>query len=231
MEDPARPGTENPGSDAVTPNGTSDTNHPAAGRLRWSDWQPTLIGGALATVAVVALVEGFSSVSSSERQEVAAAMVGGVRSLASASIAAGGTIAALMLTTLGLLDRLETRRINPRFLVHLRLTAIGAFFTIGFAVAALVVSLLPAAIAGERAPQPWEINGVYWALLLLTALIVGGLAIVLSSLSATIADVLRTLPVAWVRDILSPDESDPATEDPEAGGGQPAGDGKADGQG
>jgi hypothetical protein len=158
-------------------------------------------------LAAALLIASFSGIGSAERPAVVASMIDGVRWLASAAIAAGATVAALNLTTLGLLDVFERRGFGPRFLLHMRLTVLGAFATIAFAVAALVLSLFPTATGGDRHPEPWEVETVYYALLALIALIVGGFAVVLTSLYSTIAEVFRNLPSGWVRDILSEESS------------------------
>lgn len=189
--------------------GTEQTNHAVGERLTWGDWRPTFVAAGTAAAAAAALLIGVNSVSSFEQVAAVAAMIGGVQWIASASIATCGTIAALSLTTLGLLDRLETRRVTPRFLHHLRLELIGAFATIGASIAALLVTALPTAAGGESVPDPTRVAVVYWALLAFVVAIVGGLAVVLASLYSTIADVFRNLPREWVDDILAEPPADP----------------------
>lgn len=193
--------------------GEANTNHAVEKRLRPADWRPTLLAAVLSAAASAALVASFSTVSVFERRVVVASMIDGVHWLASAAVGACATIAALMLTTLGLLDLFERRSFGPRLLLHMRLTVIGAFAVIAVAVAALLVSLFPTATGGEQHPDPREVEIVYYLLLILIALIVGGLAVVLTSLYSTIAEVFRNLPSSWVRDILS-DETSAPTEAP-----------------
>jgi hypothetical protein len=183
--------------------GEAETNQAVQERLRPVDWWPTVLAAILSAAATGLLIASFSHVSAVERRDVVASMIDGVHWLASAAIGAGATIAALSLTTLGLLDVFERRGFGPRFLLHMRLTVIGAFAVIAFAVAALLVSLFPTATGAERRPDPREVELVYDALLILIALIVGGLAVVLTSLYSTIAEVFRNLPRGWVRDILT----------------------------
>ncbi|HEU0116785.1 MAG TPA: hypothetical protein VFQ80_18980 [Thermomicrobiales bacterium] len=193
--------------------GEAETNQAVGERLRPVDWWPTALAAFLSAAAAALLIASFSHVSVLERGLVVASMIDGVRWLASAAIGACATIAALTLTTLGLLDVFERRGFGPRFLLHMRLTVVGAFAVIAVAVAALLVSLFPTATGGEPHPDPREVEIVYDALLMLIALIVGGLAVVLTSLYATIAEVFRNLPHGWVRDILS-DDASPAAAAP-----------------
>src|SRR5690349_4323189 len=194
--------------------GEAKTHQAVEERLRPADWRPTLVAALLATAAAALLIASFSGVGSAERRVVVASMIDGVHWLASAAIAAGSTIAALSLTTLGLLDLFERRGFGPRFLLHMRLTVLGAFATIAFAVAALVLSLFPTATGGDHHPDPWEVDVIYYAMLSLIALIVGGFAVVLTSLYSTIAEVFRNLPAHWVRDILSDEPPERADATP-----------------
>ena len=77
---------------------------------------------------------GFASVSVVERPVVVTSLASSVLWIAAALIGSCSTIAALMLTTISLLERLETRRMPPRALFHLRLTVLGAVATIALAV-------------------------------------------------------------------------------------------------
>lgn len=182
-------------------------------RLDWVDWRPTLIAAALVTLLVAAIVAGFGSVSAFERPQVLASLIDSIYWLGGAFIGACSTIAALTLTTLSLIEHLDTRRMGPRFLVHLRLAVIAAFATIALSVSALVLTIFPSATGGEASPPTWQVNFVYYGLLTLTALMVGGFAVVLTSLYATIADVFRNLPERWVDDILAdPSAREESTE-------------------
>jgi hypothetical protein len=58
---------------------------------------------------------------------------------------------------------------------------------------------------------------VFFGLLGLTALMVGAFAVVLTSLYATVADVLRSLPADWVEEILEEDEAHEAVRRRSAG--------------
>src|SRR4051812_28787746 len=95
-------------------------------RLTWRDWRPTLVAAVLSVGAVVILIAGFQGVSPFERPVALASLTASVLWIAAALIGSCGTIAALMLTTVSLLERLETRRMQPRVLFHLRLTVLGA---------------------------------------------------------------------------------------------------------
>ena len=44
---------------------------------------------------------------------------------------------------------------------------------------------------------------VYWALLIVTALMIGGFTTVLGGLYSTIGDIFRTLPRDWVAEIVT----------------------------
>ena len=126
-------------------------------RLRWVDWRPTLVAAGLVALVVAAIVVGFESVSSFERPQVLASLIESIYWMAAAFIGSCGTIAALTLTTLSLMEHLETRRMGPRFLVHIRLTVLGAFSTIAVAVTALVLTSLYATIADvfRHLPGRW----------------------------------------------------------------------------
>jgi len=194
----------------------SHPKNPHQQQLSWRDWRPTFVAAVLSTLAVVVLILAFESVSPFERPAATESLAGAVSWIASATIGACGTIAALMLTTISLMQHLETRRLGPRFLFHMRLTVLGAITTIGFAIAALLVTTFPIAGGTDIDPPAWQINLIFFGLQALTALTVGGLAVVLSSLYATVVDVFGNLPKDWVDEILAhesdhPDESDQAT--------------------
>jgi hypothetical protein len=180
--------------------------------LDWIDWRPTLVAAGLVVVAVALLIVAFESVSSFERPQVLASMIDTIYWMAGGFIGACGTIAALTLTTLSLMEQLDTRRMGPRFLVHMRLTVLGAFATIALSVAALVLTIFPAATGDETSPPSWQVDVVYFGLLALTALMVGGFAVVLTSLYATIADVFGNLPGRWLDEILTDEEDAGAAE-------------------
>ncbi len=116
-----------------------------------------------------------------------------------------GTITALMLTTVSLMEHSETRQLSARFLFQLRLTVFSAIATTAFAVAALLMTTFPFALGADVRPPRWQIDSVYFFLLGLTALMVGRFAVVLSSLAATISQVLGNLPRTWMEEILTDD--------------------------
>jgi hypothetical protein len=197
----------------VLPISQPESNRHVEQGLTWHDWRPTLVAAVVSAGAVALLILAFDSVSPFERPAVLESLTGTVYWIASASIGACGTIAALMLTTLSLTERLETRRMGPRFLFHMRLTVLAAIATIGFAVAALVLTTFPLAGGADVHPPRWQIDAVYFALQALTALMVGGFAVVLSSLYSTIADVFGSLPQGLVEEILTDGEqNEPAVE-------------------
>jgi hypothetical protein len=107
-----------------------------------------------------------------------------------------------MLATISLLERLETRRMTPRVLFHVRLTVLGSLTTIALAVGALLLTTVPVAGGVDVEPPSWQIDAVFFGLLGLTALMVGAFAVVLTSLQATVADVLGSLPQDWVTEIM-----------------------------
>jgi hypothetical protein len=159
----------------------------------------------LSAGAVAILIIAFDSVSAYERPVALASLTTSILWIAAALITACGTIAALMLTAVSLLDLLETRRLPPRVLVHLRLTLLGALSTIGLAVGALLVTTFPVAGGVDVKPPAWQVDAVFFALLGLTALMVGTFAVVLTSLYATVTDALQGLPETWVEEILKED--------------------------
>jgi MFS family permease len=188
---------------SLLPVGQTEADRSLLARLTWRDWRPTLVAAGLTAVAVAILIVAFDSVSAFERPVVLASLTTSILWIAAALITACGAIAALMLTAVSLLDRLETRRLPPRVLVHLRLTLLGALSTIAFAVGALLVTTFPVAGGVDVQPPAWQIDAVFFALLGLTAVMVGAFAVVLTSLYATVTDVLQGLPEAWVEDILA----------------------------
>ncbi len=175
-------------------------------RLSLREWYPTLIAGGLSLLVIVGLLYLFDGVSPHARAPVLEGLTNSVFWLAAATIGACATIAALMLTTLTLMEQLDTRRMGPRFLFHLRLTVLAALSTIGLAVLTLVVTIFPSSSTEDFRPEQWQIDATYYGMVALTALMIGGFSIVLSSLYSTIADVFRNLPQRWVEDILAEDD-------------------------
>lgn len=190
---------------------TDDHRRSQQVRMSWGDWRPTFVAAGLTAAAVAILIAGFDSVSAFERPVALASLANSVPWIAAALIGVSGTIAALMLTTVSLLERLETQRMRPRVLFHLRLTVLGALATIGFAVGALLLTTFPVAGGVDVQPPRWQIDVVFFGMLLLTALMIGAFAVVISSLYSTVADVFRTLPEEWVDDILREDEQTAST--------------------
>ena len=195
---------------SLLPAGQTDVDRTLLARLTWRDWRPTLVAAGLSAAAVAILIVGFDNVSAYERPVALASLTTSILWIAAALIGACGTIAALMLTAVSLLERLEMRRLPPRVLVHLRLTVLGALCTIALAVGALLVTTFPVAAGVDVKPPAWQIDAVFFVLLGLTALMVGTFAVVLTSLYATITDVLSSLPEAWVEDILQEDTDEDA---------------------
>ncbi len=184
-----------------------EANDEIRGRLSWREWQPTFVAAGLALLAVVGLFALFGGVEESTRSAVLEGLTNSIFWLATALIGSCGTIAALMLTTLSLMEHLETRGMGPRFLFHMRVTVLGAFGTILVSVLALLLTIFPSAGTENFAPPQWHVDVIYFGLLTATALMVGGFAVVLSSLYSTIADIFRNLPGSWVDDILTEDEA------------------------
>src|SRR5215212_11679696 len=175
---------------SLLPVGQTDMDRVLLSPLTCRDWLPTLVAAGLSAGAVAILIVAFDSVSAYERPVVLASLTTSILLIAAALIGACGTIAALMLTAVSLLDRLETRRLPPRVLVHLRLTVLGALCTIALAVGALLVTTFPVAGGVDVRSPAWQIDAVYFALLALTALMVGTFSVVLTSLYATVTDVM-----------------------------------------
>lgn len=185
-------------------------------RFAWRDWRPTMLAAGLSGAAVAVLVTAFDSVSPYERGLALQSLTNSVFWIAAALIGSCGTIAALMLTTVSLMEHLDTRRMGPRFLIHMRLTVLGALATIGCAVGALLLTIFPFATGVEVRPPTWQVNVVFYGLQGLTALMVGGFSVVLSSLYATIADVFGNLPESWVEEIMTEEEEEEAEREEEA---------------
>jgi hypothetical protein len=177
-----------------------------AERLTWRDWWPVTVAAVVALLLAGGLIGLFGSIASYQRDNVFAGLAGSVVWLAASVIGACGTIAALMLTTVGLIEYLDTRRLTPRFLFHLRLVVEAAIGTIGVAIVTLLITVFPTS-NGEAAASDRLVEWVYWALLIATSLMVGGFATVLGALYTTVRDIFRTLPRAWVDEILT-DEAD-----------------------
>jgi hypothetical protein len=78
--------------------------------------------------------------------------------------------------------------------------------TIALAVACLLLTTVPLTAEGTTPPPALLLDGVFYGLLGLTALMVGAFAVVLTSLTATITDVLGSLPQAVVEEILDETE-------------------------
>jgi hypothetical protein len=178
-----------------------------------------LFAALLALIVGGGLIAAFGGVSPYARHEVLSDLSNTVYWLAASTIGACGTIAALMLTTVGLLEHLDTERLTGRFLFRLHLVVKAALATIALAVFALVLTVFPASGTNEINPTTWQVNFVYWTLLADTALMIGGFATVLGALYTTINEVFRTLPREWVEDILTPEEEaddEQATAEPQS---------------
>jgi hypothetical protein len=168
-----------------------------------ADWRPVVAAAILALLLAGGLLAIFGGVSPYARPVVLAGLSESVFWLAAALIGACGTISALMLTTVGLMEHLETRRLTARFLFHLRLVVGASLATIALAVFALLLTVFPISGSEGVEPKPWQVETVYWSLLATTALMVGGFATVLGSLWATIGEIFETLPQQWVEEILT----------------------------
>jgi hypothetical protein len=193
--------------DASTPPRTEEEVDSAlVDALSWRDWGPIGIAAVLALLLGGGLLTVFGRVSPYDRPEVLDALTDAVFWLAASTIGACSTIAALMLTTVGLMEHLETQRLTPRFLFHLRLIVTAALVTIALAVLALLLTVFPTSGAGDVTPDDRLLGAVYWSLLAVTALMIGGFATVLGGLYTTIGDIFRTLPRDWVEEILTQPE-------------------------
>jgi hypothetical protein len=175
------------------------------------DWRPVVGAAVVALLLAGGLLATFGRVSPYAKPVALDHLTESVFWLAAALIGACGTIAALMLTTVGLLEHLETRRLTTRFLFHLRLVVGAALTTIALAVLALLLTVFPTSGAEGGAAVSWQIEAVYWALLAITALMVGGFTTVLGALYAIIGEVFATLPRQWVDEILADDVAVEAT--------------------
>lgn len=193
---------------ALLPISQSDLHDAIRDRLTWRDWQPTFFAALLTALAVAILSVAFDSVASFERVVALRGLTTSILWIAVALIGSCSTIAALMLTTVSLMEHLDTRRMGPRFLFHLRLTVLGAIATIAIAVGALLLTTFPAAAGVNVNPPDWQVNTIFFGLQTLTTLMVGAFAVVLSSLYATIGDVFRNLPQPWVEEILADEDAD-----------------------
>src|SRR5690348_16903172 len=107
---------------------------------RWRAWWPPLVAALLAAAAALLLIVAVDRGAPADRPVILASLHESVRWLATALLGAGSTIAALMLATISLLDRLETRRMQPAALTDLRRTVFGAVVTIAAAVGALLLT-------------------------------------------------------------------------------------------
>jgi hypothetical protein len=193
---------------SISPQSAVHESQEVYAALTWRDWRPV---GAAALVALLlggGLLAAFGGVSPYARPSVLSGLTETVFWLAASIIGVCGTIAALMLTTVGLLEHLETDRLTPRFLFNLRLIVTAAVATIGLAVIALLLTVFPTSGADGVAPANWVIESIYWAELTATSLMIGGFATVLSALYTTIGEIFRTLPRRWVQEILSEAEED-----------------------
>ena len=185
--------------------------------LTWRDWRPVAAAAVLALILGGGLLVVFDGVAAYDRPMVLKGLVNSVFWLASSMIGACGTIAALVLTTVGLLERLETRQLSPRFLFHLRLIVRAALVTIALAVIVLLLTVFPTSGTDEVTTAGWQADAVYWAILVATSLMISGFTTVLGSLFVTINEILSTLPQEWVEDILATEEDqrDDGTAAPE----------------
>jgi MFS family permease len=198
---------------AVLPIGPPQAKRTASTHLTWDDRRPTLVAAGLSAAAVAILIVAFDSVSAFERPVALASLASSILWIAAALIGSCATIAALMLATVSLLERLETKRMRPRILFHLRLTVLGSVATIALAVGALLLTTFPVAGGVDVQPPRWQIDAVFFGLLALTALMIGAFAVVLTSLYSTIADVFRNLPEEWIEEILEENGQSPTSAD------------------
>jgi hypothetical protein len=183
--------------------GESGVRKPVSPALSWRDWRPVFAAGAMALLLGGGLIAVFDGISPYERTVALDGLTSTVLWLAASLIGSCSTIAALMLTTVGLLEHLETDRLTPRFLFHLRLVVTAAIVTIGFAVLMLLLTVFPTSTSASVAPSERQVNLVYWTLLIATALSIAGFTTVLGALYTTVHEVFRTLPKTWVEEILT----------------------------
>jgi hypothetical protein len=199
-------------------------NRELSARLTARDWLPLVGSAVLSLVIVVVLVVIFDGVSPYARPTVLEGLATSLFWLAAGVIGASSTIAALMLTTISLMQHLETRRMGPRFLFNLRVTVVAAMGSIACAVISLLLTIFPSTGSKGFSPSARQVDIVYYGMLVVTAVMVGSFAVVLTALYATVADVFHNLPRSWVEDILAEDEereeaqaaSEPNTKTPSA---------------
>ncbi len=182
-------------------------------RLSWRDMRVSMLAGLVALLVVGGLLYLFDGVSSDARSVVLDGLSNSIFWLAAALIGACATISALMLTTISLMEHLDTRHLGPRFLFHLRMTMLAALATIALAILALLLTIFPSAETEQFAPAEWQITATFYAMLVLTALMVGGFTIVLASLYSTVEDVFRNLPQQWVAEVLQDADADELEEE------------------
>lgn len=177
-------------------------------RLTWRDWRPVFLAAFVALLLGGALIVLFDHASPYQRDDALRALSNSVTWLAASVIGSCSTIAALMLTTVGLMEHLDTRRLTPRFLFHLRLVVSAAIATIGTAIVTLLITVFPTPATSATTITPREVNLVYWLLVAATSLMIGGFALVLGALYTTVRDIFRTLPTEWVDEILTEPDAD-----------------------
>jgi hypothetical protein len=178
-----------------------------ASRIRWRDRWTVFAAGLVVLALATGILAFFGAVSEASRATVLEGLNDSVFWLAGAMIGGCATITALMLTTLSLMPHLETHRLSPRFLYNLQLTVRAALGTIALAVLCLLLTVFPSAGTEQFTPSQTEVNTLYFMTLGLTALMIGGFAVVLTALYQTIADIMRYLPEEWIEDILATDSA------------------------
>jgi hypothetical protein len=178
-----------------------------ANRIGWRDRWTVFAAGVVVLALAIGILAVFGEVSAASRATVLEGLNDSVFWLAGAMIGGCATITALMLTTLSLMPHLETHRLSPRFLYNLHLTVRVALGTIALAVLCLLLTVFPSAGTEQFTPSQREVNALYFATLSLTALMIGGFAVVLAALYQTIADILRYLPEEWIEDILATEDA------------------------
>ena len=187
-------------------------------RLGWRDMRASTVAGLVSLLVVGGLLYLFDGVSSDARSVVLDGLTNSIFWLAAALIGACATISALMLATISLMEHLDTRRLGPQFLFHLRLTMLAALVTIALAILALLLTIFPSTETEQFTPAEWQITATFYAMLVLTALMVGGFTIVLASLYKTVEDVFRNLPRQWVDELLQDADADELEEECEEAG-------------
>src|SRR5215218_5923803 len=151
-----------------------------ASRIRWRDRWTVFAAGLIVLALATGILAFFGEVSEASRATVLEGLNESIFWLAGAMIGGCATITALMLTTLSLMPHLETDRLSPRFLYNLQLTARAALGTIAVAVFCLLLTVFPSAGTEQFTPSQTEVNTLYFATLILTALMIGGFAVVLT---------------------------------------------------